>query len=255
MFNFQKLKKILLQFILIPLRNGEFISTIGRMPLFYRQWNEYQRKLNAKIGIENINVQLFDSTAVTQFDPHYFYQSAWCARKLSLSKPTLHIDVASQINLIAPLSAFIKVEFIDFRPLLVNINNLSSKPGNILNLEYKDKSVESLSCLHVIEHIGLGRYGDTIDVDGSKKSCKELQRILAVNGNLYLTTPIGKERIEFNAHRIHFPDTIIQYFNELELVDFSIVNDSGEYIEHANFNECNYFQYGLGLFHFRRNLK
>jgi hypothetical protein len=189
--------KLVKQLIVKPWKQGTVISSFSRYPKFFSQFKKYKSRSTENIPLSSINLQLEDETTETPFDAHYFYQSAWCARKIALHRPKRHVDIASQINLIAPLSAFVEVEFIDFRPLNVNLSNLTSRAGTITNLPYSDKSVESLSCLHVIEHIGLGRYGDKIDPEGNKKACIELQRVLAVGGNLYLSTPIGNERVEF----------------------------------------------------------
>ncbi len=246
------LKHLIQQLILVPLRNGTFLSSLAGTPAYLRQFLRYQRRSHQKTEWRYLNPQLSDATSVTAFDPHYFHQSAWCAGKVAASKREKHVDIASQINMIAPLTGFVKVEFIDFRPLQVNIRNLTSRAGTILALPFPDRSVESLSCLHVIEHIGLGRYGDELDPEGSVKACKELQRILAVGGDLYFSTPVGQERVEFNAHRIHAPETILGYFNELVLVDFASVGDDGRFTEHDETANCSGLQYGLGMFHFRR---
>ena len=47
------------------------------------------------------------------------------------------------------------------------------------------------------ESIGLGRYGDNIDIYGTKKAVEELQRTLAKNGNLFFSVPIGKDSLYF----------------------------------------------------------
>jgi hypothetical protein len=113
----------------------------------------------------------------------------------------------------------------------------------------------SLSCLHAIEHFGLGRYGDPIDLDGHKKGIKNLVRCLTDNGTLYLSTPVGRPRIEFNAHRVFDIHYLLDIFSshQLKLKSFAYVNDAGELIEHAdpyseagnrNFN----LEYGCGIF-------
>jgi hypothetical protein len=57
--------------------------------------------------------------------------------------------------------------------------------------------------MHVIEHIGLGRYGEALDPDGDLKAIRELVRVLAAGGNLLVVVPVGRPRIQFNAHRIY----------------------------------------------------
>lgn len=116
----------------------------------------------------------------------------------------------------------------------------------------KDNSIPSLSCLHTVEHIGLGRYGDNIDPEGTKKACKELSRVLAKKGHLYFSAPIGKNRICFNAHRIHLPDEILKYFKDLKLVSFSVVDDDGIFFQNVDYRKFRNLHYGCGMFLFRK---
>ena len=142
--------------------------------------------------------------------------------------------------------------FIDIRPFLANLENFEMKKGSILSLPFENNSVPSLSCLHVAEHVGLGRYGDFLDPQGTKKACKELSRILAVNGNLYFSLPVGKSRVCFNAHRIHTPEQILDYFRELKLIEFSGVDDKGNFLR--NIKPCNLSKanYACGMFWFKK---
>ena len=119
-------------------------------------------------------------------------------------------------------------------------------------MPFKDNSVISLSCLHVAEHVGLGRYGDKLDPNGTEKACRELSRVLAVNGNLYFSVPVGGQKTCFNAHRIHNPRTIISYFKDLELVELSGVTDSGKFIENIDIEFLENSKYACGLFIFKK---
>jgi SAM-dependent methyltransferase len=91
--------------------------------------------------------------------------------------------------------------------------------------DFSDDSLDSISSLNVAEHFGLGRYGDQIDPRGSVKFMRSLQRVLAPEGKLYFSVPIGKERVEFNAHRVFSPDTVLSTFDELELISFAAIID------------------------------
>jgi len=113
----------------------------------------------------------------------------------------------------------------------LDLDNLISKQANLTSLPFENNSIESLSCMHTVEHIGLGRYGDKLDPNGDLKAIKELKRVLSVNGNLLFVVPIGKPKIMFNAHRIYSYNQIINYFNELKLKEFSLVTDSGKFIQ------------------------
>ena len=102
---------------------------------------------------------LNDDTQSTGFDAHYIYHPAWAARIVKEINPVKHIDISSTLHFCSILSAFIPVEFYDYRPAHLNLNNLSSQKADLTNLFFESNSVECLSCMHTIEHIGLGRYG------------------------------------------------------------------------------------------------
>lgn len=152
------------------------------------------------------------------------------------------------------LSAVCDLVFVDYRPLPVNINRFYMVSGDLLNLPFPDKSVDSLSCLHVAEHIGLGRYGDSLNPNGTRLACSELNRVLAPGGCLYFAVPVVIEAVHFNAHRVHFPETIIRYFDELTLVEFSGVTDSGELMKDPDPSHFNDSVYACGMFKFCKNI-
>lgn len=195
---------------------------------------------------------IHDKTATTIFDHHYFYQDIWAFNKIKENGAPSHVDVGSKIDFVGFLTAVTKVVFIDVRPLKVVLDNFESKKGDILALPFEDNSVDSLSCLHVAEHIGLGRYGDPLDPQGTKKSAKELSRVLAPGGNLYFSLPVGKPRLCFNAHRIHSPEQILDYFDGLELVELSGIDDNGVFTKNINIATLRDCDYGCGLFWFKK---
>jgi len=207
---------------------------------------------NAKILSFNLYPKLDEKTSLTSFDSHYFYLPFWAFEHILKKKPRHHVDVGSTYLLSGYVSKITKATFVDIRPIPVSLKNLNVIKGSVLNLPYKDDSVESLSCLHVAEHIGLGRYGDPIDPNGTKKACRELGRVLAKNGSLYFCLPIGKDRLCFNAHRIHSPQEIINYFKNLKLVEFSVVDDKGNFIKNTDPAKYSDEDYGCGMFLFTK---
>ncbi|WP_210165107.1 DUF268 domain-containing protein [Pseudorhizobium marinum] len=168
---------------------------------------------------------LDDRTAETGFDRHYIYHPAWAARVVAAFNPKKHVDISSTLHFATILSAFVKVDFFDFRPAALVLTNLSSEPADLTNLHFQSDSIPSLSCMHVIEHIGLGRYGDPMDIDGDKKAARELSRVLAKDGRLIVAMPVGKPRIQFNAHRIYSHEQVLQMFETLTLVEHALVPD------------------------------
>lgn len=196
---------------------------------------------------------LNDNTGVTYFDAHYIYHPAWAARIIKRNSPAKHIDISSTLHFCTLLSAFIPTEFYDFRPAKLNLDNLSSASADLTNLFFASNSVDSISCMHTIEHIGLGRYGDPIDPEGDIKAIRELQRVTAKDGSLFFVTPVGKPRIQFNAHRIYSYEMIYDLFAGFELKDFSLITDNNEFIRNADPALVKEQSYGCGCFYFKKN--
>lgn len=198
------------------------------VPRFISHYFQYANTAGSE-AIRLLDVQpcLGDWTAHTPFDAHYFYQGAWLARRIANVRPAKHVDIGSSVLTISVLSAQVETIFVDYRPLEISLPGLTCVAGNITDLPFPSDSILSLSCLHVIEHIGLGRYGDPIDPLGSIKAAQQLQRVVSPGGSLYLSLPIGRERICFNAHRVHAPHSVLRLFAQMKLVEFSYVNDAG----------------------------
>jgi SAM-dependent methyltransferase len=220
---------------------------------FLIDWIRYSRMEDAEaIRIIDSYPCLHDKTTTTPFDHHYFYQDIWAFQRIYESGIRHHVDVGSRIDFVGFLTTITKVTFIDIRLLEATLENFESKKGDILALPFGDNSVESLSCLHVAEHIGLGRYGDSLDPQGTKKAVKELSRVLAPGGNLYFSVPVGRPRLCFNAHRIHSPQQILDYFDGLDLVELSGIDDNGVFTRNIDINILRNCNYGCGLFWFKK---
>jgi hypothetical protein len=246
-------ERTLYRWILPLLDPIQLIGAVPRYVGFLKDLIRYSRLDGAEqIKISNAYPCIHDKTQTTGFDAHYFYQDTWAFRKIYESRVDHHVDVGSRVDFIGFLTTIAKVTFIDIRPLKADLENLDSRKGNILSMPFKSNSLPSLSCLHVAEHIGLGRYGDELDPLGTKKACRELARTLAVGGNLYFSLPVGKPRLFFNAHRVHAPRQIVEYFSDLELVEFSGVDDGGSFNRNIDFSVLEDSDYACGLFHFTK---
>lgn len=183
---------------------------------FKMRWSDRLLKLN-------------DASLGTDFDRHYTYHPAWAIRKIKEHNITEHVDISSILSYSANLSAFIPVKFYDYRPANLVLDNLITGSEDLTHLSFESNSIRSLSCMHTIEHIGLGRYGDPIDYDGDLKAINELSRVLAPGGILLIVVPVGKEnKIVFNAHRIYESKSFIQYFknNGVRLKEFTLIPDN-----------------------------
>ena len=202
---------------------------------------------------------LFDKTATTGIDAHYFHQAVWAGHKIQEFSPADHVDIGSDVCYVGMLTTILPVRFVDIRPLQLNIPNYEGIDGSILDLPFPDASINSISCLHVIEHIGLGRYGDPLDPEGSIKACRELQRVLAPCGQLLVSMPIGTARVQFNGQRVFAVRDVLQMFPELTLTEMAMVDAAGSF--HATLLpddqrisalEQATADFGLGLFLFTR---
>ncbi len=188
---------------------------------------------------------------------HYFHQDLWASQHLYNSGVKEHIDIGSRLDgfVLAALS-FAHVKYVDIRPLQCDVNGLTFIQGSILKLPFESNSIKSLSCLHVLEHIGLGRYSDPVMPEGHIIGAKELQRVLDNDGVLLFSTPVGKEKLCFDAHRVFSPYTIVEIFNELTLEAFHLIGDKAEKIQlNASLDDALKCNYGCGLFVFRRKAK
>lgn len=230
-----------LRFILFPYKIASFYRDIK---LYNKLAGEYPVELN------DLTPCLFDKTEETPIDPVYFYQDCWAASKIFLLKPEKHVDIGSSLKTIGIISQFIPTEMVDIRTIPVTLKNLTFIKGSILSLPFEDETIESLSSLCVIEHIGLGRYGDPIDPRGSKKAISELVRVLKPSGSLFFSVPVDSaEKVYFNAHRAFTREWVIDAFKGLELVDekyqygFKLID---------NYDEDRGF--GTGLFHFQKKV-
>lgn len=238
----------------------EFFSFPFFIPKFISNFNSfYNSSKNTVIRFplrkRDFFLCLFDKTTITPFDPHYTYHPAWAARVVARVNPKKHIDIASALKFSTIVSAFVPVEFYDYRPAELKLSGLVSKHGDLMALPFVDDSVESLSCMHTIEHVGLGRYGDPIDYDGDIKATKEMSRVLQLNGTLIFVTPVGQPRIEYNAHRIYSYEQVLALFPGLKLVEFSLIPDDYKevgIIENADPSLVQKQQYACGCFIFTK---
>lgn len=211
------------------------LKKIYAWKLFLRDYTEMKRQLretNNPFQISQWYPILYD-----RFDKSgsgkgaYFHQDLWAARKIFLQSPQKHMDIGSRVDgFVAHVASFREIEVVDIRPAPGMIENVIfvqadfSKPQKDL-LEYCD----SISSLHAIEHFGLGRYGDPVDANGYLTAIQNIHLALKPGGVFYFSVPIGKMRIEFNAHRIFDLTYLIEILKpKFEFEEFAYVDDRGE---------------------------
>jgi len=221
----------------------------------FKKFKDLDKDKRLSLSLYDIKSCFKDKTIDTPFDAHYIYHPAWAARIIRKTNPDIHIDISSGLSFSTMLSAFVPVKFYDFRPAKLNLAGLTSERADLLSLPFPDNSINSLSCMHTIEHIGLGRYGEPIDPDADLKAINELIRVLAPRGSLLFVVPVGKPKIVFNAHRIYSFEQIVEYFDELELKEFSLIPDNAQdagIIINATGEQADSQNYGCGCFWFTK---
>lgn len=228
---------------------GKKRYNLRNLILCFKDYIKYKRLISNDIIFKP---KISDNNNYHELDSHYFYQNIWFIKRFMTNLTNHHVDIGSSINMIGILTLLTKVDFVDIRKLNIRLENFNYKQNSILNLKYKTNSIESLSCLHVAEHIGLGRYSDKLNPLGTKEALQELSRILKPCGKLYLSLPIGKKITYFNSHRIHTSKEILEYCNELKLIEYSTINDKGVYSEFVGIDKLNNGKYGCGLFIFTK---
>ena len=176
---------------------------------------------------------------------HYFYQDLIVSNLIYQQKPFVHFDIGSRIDgFIAHLLSFEQTIVLgDVRRLkpfhrLVSFRTYDLMKPNILDPTMK---YDSISCLHVIEHIGLGRYGDTLCFDGPSIALRNLALLMSENATLYISHPCGPTRIEFNAHWVFSASDFYQLLCKagLAIKKSFFIDDDGacDYLEYSTIDE------------------
>lgn len=192
---------------------------------------------------------------------HYFHQDLLVSQLIFKRSPRSHVDVGSRVDgFVAHVAAFRKIEVLDIRPLSASIGNITFRQADLMSMRSITSGYcDSLSCLHALEHFGLGRYGDPLNARGWQEGLLALATLLETGGLLYLSVPVGAQRVEFNGHRVFAPNTVVTEAKllGLKLEAFHYIDDKG--LLHENkagtvemLNKASNLHYGCGIFEFRK---
>lgn len=221
---------------------------ISNWAMFWKSYFEYKKLApeGYQLSIEDIYPCVEDNTSETNIEPVYFYQDVWAFERIFKDSPRSHIDVGSHHKFVAFLSKVLPVTMVDIRPLSLKIDSLKFQKGSILDLPFPDNTVESLSSLCVVEHIGLGRYGDSLDPYGTEKAIKEIKRVLKPNGHLYISLPVGTKNVTyFNAHRVLSENYLEGLMQPLSIVEKAYICGN-ELVSSRQSEDC------IGLYHLKK---
>ena len=191
---------------------------------------------------------------------HYYHQDLLVAQMICAASPNRHVDVGSRVDgFVAHVASFRPIEVMDIRPMQTTSKNITFIQGDLLvkGPEWHE-CTDSISCLHTLEHLGLGRYGDTLDPDAWREGLATLTAMLQPGGTMYLSVPIGPQRVEFNAHRVFsvaFMSGVLE--QNFEILSFHYVDDSGALHSPASWtgpeaDQAHGCTYGCGIWVLRR---
>lgn len=189
---------------------------------------------------------------------HYYHQDLLVASLISTANPQRHVDIGSRIDgFVAHVASFREIEVFDIRALDESRHcNIKFVQKDLM--DHRDDDItDSISCLHAIEHFGLGRYGDPIDPGGHLKGVKNIARMLKPGGTLYISFPIGfADAVHFNAHRVFHPESLFEWEGIKDVMDlqrFDWVDATGEINLNAEVNDAvDAVKYGCGIYTFKK---
>ena len=90
-------------------------------------------------------------------------------------------------------------------------------PDSVVNFGSGGGYCDTLSCLRADEHFSVGCYGNPVNLLGCRQGIENLCKFLKPGGRLYLSTPIGQERVKFNGNWAFNPGTILDVANSVRL--------------------------------------
>ena len=199
---------------------------------------------------------LTEDTAATSFDAHYIYHVAWAVRKVKELASDIHVDFSSSLYFNITVSAICKTKFFDFRPAALFLDNLECGSCDLASPNFDVGQYMTVSCMHVVEHIGLGRYGDALDSDGDLVAINNLKKTVLPGGSVLFVVPCGRPSISFNAHRVYSPESVISYFGDnFELIEFYFIpapNIITAPMVNPDFSIALGHDIGCGCFQFKR---
>ena len=234
----------------------QFIYSFFGLPRYIRDFFNFRKKYRGSIELMPCLHDWFEEGGETNTE--YFWQDLYIAQKINQESPSKHVDIGSRVDgFVAHVASYREIEVFDIRQITSEIPNVIFKQADLMEPvnDYSDYC-DSLSCLHALEHFGLGRYKDEINVDGYKLGLGNMAKMLKKDGTFYLSTPVGKEKVAFNAHRIFNPSELKSIMNEygLALKEFAWFGESRKIIHsidiEADFVRLSQMHYALGIFTF-----
>jgi hypothetical protein len=195
------------QFGLDPRR---MLRSLRGIPRYLLDLVRFRAQYDGRLGLQPCLYDWYEEGGTSNNE--YFWQDLHVAQKIFLANPQRHVDVGSRLDgFVAHVAAFRQIEVFDIRPVSTVIPGVIFRQADLMNPQgLQTVSCDSVSCLHALEHFGLGRYGDPIDADGHATGLRHLAQLLVPAGTLYLAVPVGRARVAFNANRVFDPADLLR---------------------------------------------
>ncbi len=203
--------------------NPYLIRRIPRYLIDLRSYRKLEFAATGKLAKLRLYPCLQDDTHLQSAHSYYFYQDCWAARQVFRERPAWIVDLGSTLLLVGILSKFAKCISVDYRPIQVDLAGLHPVGGTLLNLPFQDNSLPCVTTMCVLEHVGLGRYGDPLSPLGTLQAVAEIARVVAPGGIVVYSVPAGSEMNEFNAHRRFTHGQAAAFFEGWDLVDSCVL--------------------------------
>ena len=197
-------------------------NALRSMPWFFRSYLRFAQSHNGKVAVRPCFHDRNDQAGAATNE--YFIQDLLAAQLVQKISPERHLDIGSRVDgFVAHIASFRDIDVMDVRPLSNVFERIRFLQHDLMSpLEPSSNrdllnGFDSISCLHALEHFGLGRYGDPINVKGWSDGLKGISALLRTGGTFYLSTPVGVEKVFFNANWVFNPRSILSAAHSLNL--------------------------------------
>jgi SAM-dependent methyltransferase len=232
------------------------LRSIWGFPRYARDFFRFRSSYTGRLELLPCLHDWYEEAGITKNE--YFWQDLLVARMIFEARPKRHVDIGSRVDgFVAHVASFREIEVFDVRPNTAKIPNVTFKQADLMEpVKGLSDYCDSLSCLHALEHFGLGRYGDPIDPCGFERGLANMAGLLMHDGVFYLSVPIGIDRVEFNAQRICDPRVIVNLATKqsLRLSALTVIRQGGRVEvltpDEIQLSELATQRYSLGLFTF-----
>lgn len=234
------------------------LRSIRGLPRFVRDYRRFRSGYRGPLELRPCLQDWFEEGGATKLE--YFWQDLLVARKIFAARPERHVDVGSRVDgFVAHVASFREIEVFDVRPISARIPGVTFRQADLMQPATAMAGYcDSLSCLHALEHFGLGRYGDPVDPGGFERGFANMAALLKGGGVFYLSVPVGASRVEFNGQRVLDPRAIIQLARENSLAprELTLIREGGKVEvlvpDEARLSDLARERYALGMFTFAK---